>query len=124
MLATFQTTVTINQTVSGQSSSTVENWVLLAATAMLGDLPSQFDHVMLLLPPGTNFHGAAAYGYINYWRTVYQDNYYWMLMVQMHEFGHNLDLAHSGENGNPYGDWTGKFASLKTTSCPSGSSFI
>lgn len=74
---------------------------------MLGDLRSQFDHVMILLPPKVNFGGTAAYSYVNYWRSVYQDNYWWMVMVQMHELGHNLDLAHSGEGTSTYADHTG-----------------
>jgi len=75
---------------------------------MLGDLSSQFDHVMFLLPPSTDFAGAAAYSYVNSWRSVFADGYWWMVMVQVHEIGHNLNLAHSGEGTNAYGDWTGK----------------
>ena len=81
---------------------------MTAATAALGDLQQQFDIVMLILPPGVDFGGAAAYAYINWYYGVYRDDYWWMVMVQMHEVGHNLNLAHSGEGTNSYGDWTGR----------------
>jgi hypothetical protein len=65
--------------------------------------------------------GWAAYAYINSWNSVYQGNYYKYAAIQVHELGHNFNLAHSGgldgatytdhtcSMGNPlYGDNLGK----------------
>jgi hypothetical protein len=46
--------VSISNTVSGRSDDTIREAVTTAATKLLGNLPSQFDHVMLCLPPGTS----------------------------------------------------------------------
>jgi hypothetical protein len=46
--------VDIDYDIQGASRSTIENRAVSAATALLGDLPSQFDHVMFCLPPGTS----------------------------------------------------------------------
>lgn len=95
---------------TGVYAQIVESWAVNAATVTLGDLPSQFDHVMLILPPMVDFRNAAAYAYVNYWRSVFQDDYWYMVMVQMHELGHNLNLAHSGEGTSTYADHTGMFS--------------
>ena len=40
--------------------------------------------------------------------SVYQDHYYKMVGVTVHELGHNFGLAHSGGlNGKTYTDHTG-----------------
>ena len=48
------TTVNILNDVSGTSDSSIRTAVVNAATASLGNLSSQFDHLMLCLPPGTS----------------------------------------------------------------------
>ena len=98
--------VTIPDTVSGASDSTIRNAAVNAATTLLGDLPSQFDHVMLCIPPGTS-GGWIAYAYVNSWLSVYNDNWCLRPSGQVHEIGHNLGLAHSGEGSDPYGDESG-----------------
>jgi hypothetical protein len=45
--------VDIDENVSGVVRYAIVQPVINAATALLGDLPSQFDHVMLCVPPGT-----------------------------------------------------------------------
>jgi hypothetical protein len=51
--------------------------------------------------------GWAAYAYINSWNSVYQNWYYYATGVQVHELGHNFNLAHSGGlNGATYTDHT------------------
>jgi hypothetical protein len=62
--------------------------------------------VMYVLPSSVNFAGTAAYAYVGGRRSVYKDNNVAMLLVQMHEIGHNLKMAHSGRNSSPYGDKT------------------
>jgi hypothetical protein len=53
--------VVINKKVKGATDSSIENAAFNAATALLGNLKSQFDHVMLCLPPGIS-GGWIAYG--------------------------------------------------------------
>lgn len=55
--------VQITTQVTGQSSDTIQNAVTTALSKLLGiaDLSTQFDHVMLCLPPGTT-GGWIAYG--------------------------------------------------------------
>lgn len=87
--------------------------------AVISELMTQFgvtnpnqlaDHVMFCLPPGTT---GGAYAYVNHWLSVYNDNYCKSVTMQMHEIGHNLNLAHSGDNtcsSSPectYGDQSG-----------------
>lgn len=52
--------------------------------------------------------GYAAYAYVNSWNSVYVGNYYKAVGVQVHELGHNFNLAHSGGlNNATYTDHTG-----------------
>jgi hypothetical protein len=73
------TTVTISNTVSGTDRDVIE----YAARSALGNLSSQFDHVMLCLPPGTS-GGWIAYAYINDWLSVYNNQSCDYVSVQMH----------------------------------------
>lgn len=47
-------TIRVNTTVNGTGDAVVREATLSALSAALGDLPSQFDHVMLCIPPGTS----------------------------------------------------------------------
>lgn len=101
----------------------------------LGDLPSQFDHVMLCLPPETSggwigygklcnsclevlhyfvsliFHCILPFlplGYIGGWMSVFNDEWCNFPSIQMHEIGHNLRLQHAWEEGEgKYHDQSG-----------------
>jgi hypothetical protein len=102
-------TVTINSNVKKVDVDTVEDRVVAAAEDMLGDLQSQFDHVMLCIPPGTQ-GGWIGYAYINSWLSVYNDDWCTYPSIQMHEIGHNLGLGHAGFRGNTYDDETGTYS--------------
>jgi hypothetical protein len=56
------------------------------ATADLGSLTSLADYVMVCVPPGTA-GGWIAYAYINYWLSVYNDNWCRYPSGQLHEIG-------------------------------------
>jgi hypothetical protein len=74
------TTVTISNTVIGTDNGVIRN----AVTAALGSsFTSQFDHVMLCLPPGTS-GGWIAYAYVNYWLSVYNNQWCDYVSGQMH----------------------------------------
>lgn len=84
---------------------------LRAANEQLGDLSnSMFDLVMFCFPPGkSNF---LAFAYPNSKYSFYNNEWCGYVGAQMHEVGHNLGLAHSGEvNENEYGDGTGMMGS-------------
>jgi len=66
-----------------------------------------YDLVMMCIPPGTNGGGWVAYAYINHFLSVYNDHWCGKVSANMHEVGHNLNLAHSGHGNNEYGDQSG-----------------
>jgi len=102
--------VTINTYVPGTSRYDVEDAIERAADQLVGRLQDQFDHVMLCLPPGSasgSNRNWIAYGYVNSWLTVFNDDFCESMTTQVHEIGHNLGLAHSGKDGISYGDKTG-----------------
>merc|ERR1719221_2027179 len=63
----------------------------------------------MVLPSGTNSGGSSwiAYAYVNHWLSVYNDQWGSYVSAQVHEIGHNLGLAHSGENDLAYDDKSG-----------------
>jgi len=102
----METTIDISLTSSSRSA--VRNAVITAVQTQLGfNLPGPFDHVVFNLEGCYVECGWAAYAYINSWNQVYQNRYYYMPGVQIHEYGHNLGMAHSGGlNGATYTDHT------------------
>jgi len=62
------------------------------------------NHVMYCLPPSAM--SGIAYAYVNSWMSVYKDKWCTYVSGQMHELGHNLNLAHSNEEGT-YKDQSG-----------------
>jgi hypothetical protein len=111
------TTVTINMTASRFNHEIIQDAVIVALEAQLGDLPAQFDHVMLCLPPGTSnvdpqegdSESASwrSYAKGDHWLSVYNDMWCTSTSNQMHEIGHNLNLDHSGQGADEYGDKSG-----------------
>jgi hypothetical protein len=98
-------TVALSENVIGMEMGDIQGLVLTAATTLLGNLPDQFDHVMICTPNGAT--GGIAYAYINSWLSVYNDDWCNYPSAQLHEIGHNLGLAHSGEGSVTYGDQSG-----------------
>ena len=98
--------ISIGINARGASSNTVINAVTSAANALLGSLAQNYDHVMYAIPPGTA-DSWIAFGYFNYFLTVYNDNWATTVSSQMHEIGHNFYLNHSSEGGNSYADQQG-----------------
>lgn len=101
--------VTISVSLEGNSRSTIRNAVTTAVQNAIGEsLPGRYQQVMYVLQGCYLDCGWAAYAYINSWNSVYQGSYYKMTGVQVHELGHNFNLAHSGGlNGATYTDHTG-----------------
>ncbi|GFH59839.1 hypothetical protein CTEN210_16315 [Chaetoceros tenuissimus] len=81
-----------------------------------GNNMNQIDHKMFVVPPGTSYYGDSSWVAFafkpgdNGW---YNDDWILDVSTLMHETGHNLDLAHSGQPNDPdepdlveYGDTT------------------
>ena len=68
-------------------------------------LGNKYDLVMFCQPPGTGTW--LAYAYVNSIYSFYNDIWCSSSSAQMHEVGHSLNLAHSGHDGNAYGDQSG-----------------
>ena len=98
-------TVSIQNTVAGAENGVIRDAVTNAGNIKFGNMQNQFDYVMQCLPPGTN-GGWIAYAYINWYLSVYNDLWCNYPSGQMHEIGHNLGLAHSGETAT-YDDQSG-----------------
>ncbi|VEU43213.1 unnamed protein product [Pseudo-nitzschia multistriata] len=85
-----------------------------ASQAKLGDLinSKEFDLVMMCMPPGTLKGGAEwlAHAYSNGKMSFY-NNSCSPVSMQLHEIGHNLGLAHSGDERTTYGDKSGLMGS-------------
>ena len=106
-------TITIDSAVKGQDETAVRNAAMSKAAEHFGifNLQDEFEHVMMCIPPGTKDNWIA-YGFIDSWLTVYNDRWCSMVSAQMHELGHNLNLAHSGViNKGQYDDKSGMMVS-------------
>lgn len=99
--------VDLGYTVAGRQSRDVEKDLVRRLGAYGGE--TAFDHVMYCIPTGTlsgksGFWTAFALG--TNIRSVYNGQVCGLLSAHAHEFGHNLGLAHSGEDirliGNQY----------------------
>jgi len=58
------------------------------------------------MPPNIGM-GPIAYAWAPYWLSVYNNEWCSYVSAQMHEVGHNLNLAHAREANEEYGDTTG-----------------
>ena len=89
--------VNIPINLEGNSRATIKNAITTAVQAKLGfSLPGPYHQVMYIVEKCYLDCGWAAYAYINSWNSVFQGDYYKYSGVQMHELGHNFNLAHSG----------------------------
>lgn len=90
----------------GKGEEGMDQAAMTAATEQLGDLNDpRFDLVMFCFPPGNNF---LAFAYPNTKYSFYENKFCGYVGAQMHEVGHNLGLAHSGQDGEgDYGDISG-----------------
>eukprot|EP00532_Pseudo-nitzschia_australis_P007855 CAMPEP_0168175344 /NCGR_PEP_ID=MMETSP0139_2-20121125/7065_1 /TAXON_ID=44445 /ORGANISM="Pseudo-nitzschia australis, Strain 10249 10 AB" /LENGTH=851 /DNA_ID=CAMNT_0008093711 /DNA_START=161 /DNA_END=2714 /DNA_ORIENTATION=- len=71
----------------------------IVAHEQLGNLEEQFDLVLFCIPPGTGDDWKAE-AHMRRWDSYYNDKWCGFVSAQMHEVGHNLGLAHSGQ-GDP-----------------------
>ncbi len=100
--------VKISVSLTTSNLSTVRNAITTAVQSAIGlTLPGPYHHVMYVLEKCYVDCGWAAYAFKNSWLSVYQGEYYKQTATQVHELGHNFNLAHSGGlNGKPYNDHT------------------
>ena len=64
--------IVLTQNIGGMNSVDVDNLVVADGNAKFGELSVLYDHVMLCLPPGTAGTWLA-YGYLNWYRSSYND---------------------------------------------------
>ena len=67
-------TIQLNKTVTGVSHGTVLGWARETTPLYAGPLEN-YDHLMYFMPPGVDFNGAAAFGYMPGRETWYVDSY-------------------------------------------------
>jgi hypothetical protein len=85
-------TVNIPSTVvTGAADGDIVTAMVDKATSDLGSLTTLEDYVMVCVPPGTS-GGWIAYAYINYWLSVYNDDWCRYPSGHMHEIGTSLNL--------------------------------
>jgi len=91
-----------------QDESSLRDRAIVKLTGLLGHAPEALPNTkyMFCMPPNLGWRGIA-YAWVNYYLSVYNNEWCSFVSVHMHEVGHNLNLAHSGERGNEYGDETG-----------------
>ena len=92
------TTVNVNVSTS-EGGPAMRNAITTALNTQFGvSSPNQIaDHVMYCYPPGTI--NGLAFAYVNWYLSMYNDDWCTYVSAQVHEIGHNLNLAHSNENG-------------------------
>lgn len=101
--------VTIRTGISaGSGDMKMVNTINDKLTAEFGTSPENLaDFIMYCLPPGTMHPYDIAYAWMNGYQSVYNDEVCTHVSAQMHEVGHNLNLAHSGHGDEEYGDQSG-----------------
>jgi hypothetical protein len=106
--------VTITTPVTGGNSVLVlENNVLSEATRLVGgSFLRGLEHVLVVMPQHDDIQfyknpNYLAYGYIGGSVTVYRNLWAGTLSALFHEIGHNLQLSHSGADGDVYADMSG-----------------
>ncbi|GMI41083.1 hypothetical protein TeGR_g14336 [Tetraparma gracilis] len=102
--------VTVNDDISNSSGerTTYEKAIIAAGSAGLKF--SDFDLLMVFLPPGSDQFGSSdwlAFAGLGAWWSVYNSGLDSSVSTQMHEVMHNYGVKHSGEAGNEYGDQSG-----------------
>jgi len=63
-----------------------------------------FNQIMNVIPDAAEWGGAAAWAYLPGQTSAFRSSYSFVMGVQVHEFGHNIGLHHSGYNSGSYGD--------------------
>eukprot|EP00543_Licmophora_paradoxa_P005864 CAMPEP_0202451146 /NCGR_PEP_ID=MMETSP1360-20130828/9642_1 /ASSEMBLY_ACC=CAM_ASM_000848 /TAXON_ID=515479 /ORGANISM="Licmophora paradoxa, Strain CCMP2313" /LENGTH=827 /DNA_ID=CAMNT_0049069645 /DNA_START=188 /DNA_END=2671 /DNA_ORIENTATION=+ len=99
--------ITLDTNVGTMTRKDLTELAIEKAKSLLGldDLREQFDNVMLNHPPGS-LENWAAYAFLDYYVSVYNDEWIGYISAVMHEVGHNIGFTHSNENGI-YKDQTG-----------------
>jgi len=112
-------TVEITQNVIGVDDQVLRNAVNIKLAQMFGvSSASQIaDHIMHCIPPGSA-GSWIGYAFVNSWNSIFNNQWCTYSSIQMHEVGHNIDLAHSGTIDN-----NGNLNEYDDRSCIMGSSY-
>ncbi len=98
-----------NGTVAGQNPQAIESSLTAVIRATYGWEGVAYQHIMIMLPPGTEvgYEPWYAYSYVGNYRSVFNNDWSGYVSANVHEFGHTLGLLHSSRGGNEYMDQTG-----------------
>ena len=97
-IANGAVTVSLPSRVVADGDGVIRNAVTMELNAMFGvSATSLANHLMYCMPLGAM--SGIAYAYINSWNSVFSNQWCTYVSGQMHELGHNLNLAHSNEAG-------------------------
>lgn len=99
------TTVTVATTVA-EGDGVMRNAVNAALGTAFGQSASTLANYVMHCLPAAAMSGIA-YAYINSWNSVYSDKWCIYTSTQLHELGHNINLAHAGEGTAQYDDRSG-----------------
>ena len=90
--------VTIEGNAIGNSAAVLRESTLAAAMEKHGKLSSQFDHVIMCLPPGSSIYGRREWvgcAFLNHWLPIFNNLQWTCLSALMYKIGYNLGLSHS-----------------------------
>jgi len=99
--------VKIDNNVIGMASGSAVNLVTTAANSILNPIGlsvTSFKQHMVILPDSVSWGGAAAWAYRPGTQSAFRSSYADHMGVQVHEFGHNVGLLHSGYGTGSYND--------------------
>ena len=98
-------TLPAGRSAAGASRYDIDDWAEDVLEDMMGTSASSLaNFVVYVTPDSVSWGGVAAYAYIGNYKSVFKSEYASDMGVQLHEFGHNIGVYHSGENGADYGD--------------------
>ena len=105
--------VVLESAVTDVNSAAVMRLVDPIIMEKFGDL-TQWNHLMYVLPMEVDFGTASAFAFLGGYKSVFKGKFASYMGVQIHEFGHNYNLQHSGYGDLSYGDHTGLMGTLSS----------
>ena len=74
-----------------------------------------FTQIMNVIPDAADWGGAAAWAYLPGQTSAFRSSYSFTMGVQVHEFGHNIGLHHSGYGTAAYADHSCMLGKIDTS---------
>jgi hypothetical protein len=79
----------LNRNITGLNTLSFENTLAIMTEQKFGSIEDNFKHVVYCMPPGFLVQGRnyIAYGYLNHWRSIFNDRWCTNFSVIAHEIG-------------------------------------